>query len=385
MSMDAGPSALAMAQLSGAKVAIVHDALVARGGAERVVLTLSELFPDAPIYTSVYSPKRTFPAFSGRDIRTSFLQRFCSRPSLFRAALPLYPIAFKTFDLTSYDLVVSSSAHWAKGVVVRPPTLHVCYCYTPSRIAWALDDYLEWGGHGPLVRAGATAYGHFFRRWDVATASRVDAFIAMSQLTAARIWKFYRRRAEVLPPPLETGRFTVVDGPGEFFLVVARLNAYKRVDLTIEAFNELGLPLMVVGEGPMRRQLQRKAGPNVSFAGAVKDSELPSYYARCRALVVACEEDFGLAALEAQASGRPVVAFARGGALETVLDRRTGVLFEDQNVDALKTAVLSCAQTPFNSTELREHAAKYDVSRFKQRFVEIVSQQFEAHRRAQQG
>jgi glycosyltransferase involved in cell wall biosynthesis len=366
--------------LRGARAAIVHDALVARGGAERVVLAFADLFPDAPIYTSVYRPDTTFPEYHGRDVRTSFLQRVGQRTAFYRAALPLFPLAFEALDLSGFDLVLSSSAHWAKGVITDPTAFHVCYCNTPSRIAWRLNDYVRRERLGHLGRAAMHAYGHLFRIWDVASAPRVDLFVAGSANSADRIRKYYGRDAVVLRSPVEVERFDVGEGEGEFFLVVARLVPYKRVDLAVQTFSRLGWPLVVVGTGPSEGALKRAAGPTVRFAGAVSEAELADYYARCRALVVCCEEDYGLTPLEANAAGRPVVAFGRGGALETVVPGKTGILFDRQTPESLAEALRRVEPGRFDAAFLRRHAERFDTKVFGRRLLEIIEPAFVAHR-----
>ena len=372
-------SAVQRSALDDARVAIVHDALVVKGGAERVVLALSELFPGAPIYTSVYSPEATFQDFRTRDVRPSFLQRYCQRPRLFRLAFPLFPLAFESFDLSAFDIVISCCAHWAKGVLPPPGALHLSYCHTPSRLAWRFHESLKEERLGRLGRALVGAYASYARLWDEATSRRVDHFVAGSRNAAQRIRRHYRREATVLESPIDVSRFTVGRGQGDYFLIVARLNGYKRVDLAVETFSRLGWPLVVVGDGPMRRHLERMAGPTVSFVGVVPEEQLAGYYAGCRALIVACEEDYGLTPLEAQASGRPVIAYGRGGVRETVLPGRTGLFFSEQSPESLHEALLAFLRMEFDPDVLRAHAARFDVSRFKARFLEILDAAYGVH------
>jgi glycosyltransferase involved in cell wall biosynthesis len=259
----------------------------------------------------------------------------------------------------------------------------VCYCNTPSRIAWRLNDYVRRERLGWLGRAAMHAYGHVFRMWDVSSAPRVDLFVAGSANSAARIRKYYGREAAVLRSPVEVARHRIGTGEGEFFLVVARLVPYKRVDLAVETFTRLGLPLVVVGSGPSEVSLKQRAGPTIRFAGSVSEAELADHYARCRALVVCCEEDYGLTPLEANASGRPVIAYGRGGALETVVPAITGVLFDRQTPEALEEAVRCATASRFDPATLRAHAEQFDTSVFGRRLLEIIEPAFVEHRHRQ--
>jgi len=318
--------------------ALVHDYLAQSGGAERVVAALHALFPDAPLYTSVYDARATLPCFSHMDVRTSFLQRpFLSSRRFHKLALSLYPLAFEQFDLTRYALVISSASSFAKGVITSPETCHICYCHTPARFAWRQHEYLR---QSRLTRLLAPWMGGMIsglRQRDFDSAQRVDYFVANSHNVAGRIRKYYRREADaVIYPPVETRRFTPAPAGeiGDHYLVVSRLVGYKRIDLAIEACNRLHVPLRVVGVGPERRALGRLAGPTIQFLGRLSDAQVADEYARCRALIFPGEEDFGLTPVECMASGRPIVAYGRGGALETVTAGRTGVFFEEQTPEA---------------------------------------------------
>jgi glycosyltransferase involved in cell wall biosynthesis len=305
-------------------------------------------------------------------VRTSFLQRVPFARAHHRAFLPLMPFAWEAFDFSAYDVVLTTASACAKGVIVPPDTRTLCYCYTPPRYLW--DQYHEQTRHvrgKPLVAAAA----HWLRLWDRAAADRVDHFVAISHTVAARIRRYYRREAEVVYPPVDTSLF-VPSGrePEDFLLVVARLVPYKRVDLAIAAASRLGLPLWIVGDGPERRRLEAAAGPTVRFLGTLPDDEVAGLYARARAFIFPGLDDFGIAPVEAQAAGRPVVAYGRGGALETVVDGATGVLFEEQSVDALAEAIERVGATRFDPAVCRANAERFDAAVFRRHIARIVTE-----------
>jgi glycosyltransferase involved in cell wall biosynthesis len=314
------------------KVALVHDYLNQMGGAERVVLALHEMFPDAPIYTSIYDPRRVDIAFQSIDIRTSFMQRFPLVTKHHQPYLPFYPFAMERLDLRGYDLVLSSSSAFAKGIITRPETIHICYCHTPMRWCWNYEEYVEREHLGRIPRSILPFFISGLRVWDQTSSMRVDHFIANSPVVADRILKYYRRDAVVIPPPVEVSRFTFdpTTRPEDYFLIVSRFMPYKRIDLAIEACNLLQLPLVIIGSGRDENRLKHLAGPSIRFTGRLSDQEVLQYYTRCRALILPGEEDFGIAPLEAQASGRPVIAYAAGGALASVINNVTGTFFHKQ-------------------------------------------------------
>jgi glycosyltransferase involved in cell wall biosynthesis len=346
------------------RLAVAHDALVYAGGAERVMAYLVERWPGVPLYTSAYLPDATYPAFRSADVRSSFLQRFASDPqTVMRRIFPLMIPAFRSFDFTDYEIVLSSAAYAAKALRVPPHVCHVCYCYSPLRLAWRPQDYLP-AEAGPIKRAVADAAAAPLRWWDSGVAKKVHAFATTSQNVAKRIREAYGCEAEVIPAPIDTARYRLKTEADDYYLIVSRLNPYKRVDLAIAAAARLGRPLVVVGEGPNRAELQQMAAPNTSFLGHVSDDELLELYSRCRALIFPQEEDYGLTPLEAQASGRPVVAYAAGGALETVVADETGVFFTEQSVDSLVDALERCDRLSFDRQHITRHAAKFDVDVF---------------------
>ena len=366
--------------LANLRVALVHDALVDTGGAERVVLILARMFPNAPLYTTCYKPDWTFDQFRTLDVRTSFVQPLVVNRIVHKILFPLYPMAFEQFDLSGYDLVLSSSAHWAKGVITPPETCHVCYCNSPSRVAWRYHKYVEQQGFGAVARAILPWFVHRFRQWDVVSASRVDAFVAGSQNAANRIAKYYRRESSVMRSPIDVHQFAPNPAGGDYFLVVSRLAAYKRVDVAVEAFRRLGLPLKIAGRGPMFDALRRGAPSNVECLGRVSDTALKQLYARCRALVVCAEEDYGLTPLEVNASGRPVIAYGAGGALETVVDGRTGLLFAEQTAESLIEAVRRLENISFDPAVMRAHAEQFDATIFQARLWEFLETTVTSHR-----
>lgn len=352
------------------RVAITTDWLKSFGGAERVLIELHRLFPDAPIYTSVHDPRKLPPAMRDWDVRTTFLQRLPFARRRHDAFLPLMPMAFEQLDMREYDLVITTSSACAKGVITRPDAINLCYCHTPCRYIW--DMYHEYTGAHPL-RAMIAPVAHWLRLWDRASADRVDHFVANSAHTAARIRSYYRRDAEIVHPPVDTSRIRPDgDEPDDYYLVVSRLVAYKRVDLAVEACTRTGRRLVVVGDGPELKRLRSMAGPTVEFLGARGDDDLATLYARARALLFPGLEDFGITPVEAQAAGRPVVAFDRGGARETVIDGETGVLFAEQTVDALVTAIEALEAMPVDPHACRSNAERFDAAEFRERVMAAI-------------
>jgi glycosyltransferase involved in cell wall biosynthesis len=365
--------------LQGLRVAIVHDYLNQLGGAEKVVEIFAEMFPGAPIYTSVYDRTRMAESWRRHDIRTSFMQRISPNLSVARALIPLYPTAFESFDLAHYDLVLSSTTSFAKGVITPPATCHVCYCNTPTRFLWMYHDYVAFESLPRAARALLPWIVTPLRTWDYVAAQRVDYFIAGSHNAARRIVKYYRRESDVVHAPVDVSEFTPSGSMGDYFLVISRLQPYKRIDLAVEACNRLGVPLKVAGVGPDLERLRRMAGPTVEILGHVSDSQRRSLLARCRAFIFPGEEDYGLTPLEAMASGRPVVAYRAGGALETVKDGVTGVFFDEPDAGALMHA-LNSFDDRFDPGAIRAHAASFDIPVFKRKMYETLAQRYSEHR-----
>ena len=364
------------------KVALVHDYLNQMGGAERVVLAFHELFPEAPLYTSIYDPRRVDAAFQQIDIRTSFMQRLPFVKKHHQPFLPLYPFAMERLDLRGYDLILSSSSAFGKGVITKPGTMHICYCHTPMRWCWNYDEYVEREQLGKLARGVLPFLITWLRVWDQTTAMRVDHFIANSPAVADRIQKYYRREAVVIPPPVDASRFLFdpTTQPEDYFLVVSRFMPYKRIDLAIQACNRLQLPLVIIGSGRDQQRLQQMAGPTIRFLGRLSDAEVLHYYAHCRALILPGEEDFGITPLEAQASGRPVVAYSAGGALASVIDGVTGTFFQEQTVESLAATLAAFDETRYDPQIIREHALEFDKPRFHRRILQFIEAKMSAAR-----
>lgn len=358
------------------KVALVYDYLTQMGGGERVVMALHEIFPDAPLYTVVYDPDAVADEFRGMDIRTSFVNRLPFSHRRFELYLPLYGWAMEQFDLREYDVVLSVSTMVSKGVVTGPRTCHISICFTPMRWAWDLyHNYLEELKDARFVRWAFRFWTHYYRIWDVASASRVNYFVAGSEVAAQRIRKHYNRDSDVIYPPVAVDRFESSGQPPEdFYLVVSRLVYAKRIDLVVDAFAKLDRPLVVIGQGDRLASLRKKATPNVTFLGYQSDEVVRDYYSRCRALVFPGEEDFGLTPVEAMASGRPVIAYAAGGLTETVVDGETGVFFLEQTPQALRDAVSRFESMKFAPDRLRSHSESFGRRLFERRIRKFVEE-----------
>src|SRR5689334_14945546 len=364
------------------RVAIVHDLMNQMGGAERVLLTLHDLYPQAPIYTSIWDPRITDKRFRSLDIRTSYMQRLPFIMRHHQPYLPLYPFVFERLDLREYDVVISSSWAFAKGIVTRPEALHICYCHTPMRWAWRYEDYVAHEDVGLIARAILPPFVTWLRSWDYTTAARVDYFLANSPAVAARIAKYYRREATVIMPPVDTSRFQVASSHDDYFLVVSRMIPYKRIDLAVQAFTRLGLPLRVIGGGRDEKKLRRMAGKNVRFMGTLPDAAVREHMARCRALIFPGEEDFGITPVEAQASGRPVIAYGAGGALESVVQGVTGEFFGTQTTECLAETVSRFDERRYDSQAIRKHAESFDTEVFKSKiraYIKATRAEYEEH------
>lgn len=356
------------------KIALVHDHLVQDGGAEKVLLALQEVFPGAPTYTLLYDQSRISSEFASKDIRTSFLQKIPFGLRKYQWLLPLMPAATEAHDLSEYDVVISSSSAFAKGIITRPGTVHICYCHTPTRYLWSdTHSYVQELKAPRILKAALPFLLNKLRVWDRLSADRVDRFIANSATVAGRIQKYYERASDIIHPPVETEKFSVSDKPGTYFLAGGRLVSYKRFDLVIEAFNRTGLPLKIFGDGPLASAYRKIARPNIEFTGKVSDEVKAELYKNAVAFIHPQEEDFGITALESMASGRPVIAYRKGGATETVIEGVTGDFFEDQEWEELATAVIRFDPSKFDARVIRAHAEAFDIRNFKRRIATYVS------------
>lgn len=362
------------------KVALVAERLNVMAGAEKHLLALSDVYPEAPIYTALYTPKTMPSEFHSKDIRVSFAQKVPGAARYHQRFLPVFMLAFEQFDLSEFDVVISINHACAKSVITRPDTLHVCICCSPMRYAWDMyHDYLKASRKGRLFNTVAALTMASARTWDARTANGVDKFVAISRHVASRIRKYYRRDSVVIYPPVETGRFSISDELDEYFLMVSRLAPYKKVDLAIEAFNALGLPLLVIGEGEQENRLKALAKPNITFLKGQTDAQVAAAYQKCQAFIFPGEEDFGITPVEAQAAGRPVIAFRRGGATETVKDGVSGLFFDEQTPESLIEAVRRFQATQFDPAAVRANAMTFDRSVFMSSIARFVEDSIRDH------
>lgn len=356
------------------KVALAHDHLNQIGGAERVLSEFHDLYPNAPVFTLLYDKASVGEYFGNWDIRSSFIAGLPGGARFFKWYLWLMPTAVEQLDLSSYDLVVSSASALIKGLVIKPATTHICYCHTPTRYLWS--DTLQYTSDLPQpawVKKILPLLLTRLRQWDFLAAQRVDSFVANSQFVAKRIKKYYRRESVVIYPPVDTEKFGKPQRAEDYFLLISRLRPYKRVDLAIRAFNKLGMPLKIIGSGEQEAELKLLAKSNVEFLGQVSEQDKIKYLSHCLALIHPQEEDFGISAVEAMAAGRPVIAYASGGALETVLPGKTGCLFPEQSWESLADAVVRFRYQEFDSLVLQEHSQNFSRSKFAKTWNEHVA------------
>lgn len=354
------------------RIALVHDYFVQMGGAERVAEAMHDSFPSAPMYTTVALPQSLPPRLRMADIRTSAMQRLPNLDRRFRHYFMLYPFAVENFDLSQFDLIFSSSSGYAKGVRRRRNAIHVCYCHTPMRWVWRYEDYVAREGFGNIARVALPALMWGLRKWDLRASKQPNYYIANSRLVAQRIKKIYGREAFVIPPPIDVNRFHMSDEIDDYYLVLSRLMPYKRIDLAIEACKRANRRLIIVGDGPDRARLEKLGDDRIEFLGRQPDSIVNYYAARCRALMFPGEEDFGMAPLEANAAGRPVIAYRGGGAVETVEEGVTGVFFDQANSQSLAEAIEKFEGLRWNQYTLRSHAEKFDRSVFAFRILQFL-------------
>ena len=352
------------------RVALVHDFLVSLRGADRVFLDMCEVWPDADIFTPVYDEAGTEGRLAHRNIQTSFLQRLRPDHRWFRTLLPFYPAAVESFDLSGYDVVVSSSSAWAHAVVCDERAVHVCYCHNPFRYAWNERHRAVNERGNPVVRAALRGFFRRWREWDWIAAQRVDRYLTNSYMTQARIKTYFGRSSRIVHPPVALDRFAPAE-PQDHYLILSELVSHKRIADAVEAFGRVGLPLVVAGDGPDRARLQRLAQPNVRFVGRVSDDEAARLLATCQALVLTSVEEFGIAAVEAQAAGRPVLARRGGGALETVVDGVTGYFWEG-GADELAEAVLDFDADDIDPRECCQNASRFDPAVFRRELAREI-------------
>jgi glycosyltransferase involved in cell wall biosynthesis len=365
-------------------LAIVHDGLATAGGgggAERVLAELHRMFPQAPIFTTVYHPERMPEAMKAWDIRTSFIQKLPRGAERYQWYFPLFPMAIEQLDLRDFDVVISCNHAVAKGVLTSAHAFHLSYCYSPLRYAWDMyHEYLEIERIPGWQRLILPGLMHYMRTWDAVASLRVDEFVAISQYVSRRIEKFYRRPSNVIYPPVDLGLKSDAP-PADYYLVVSRLVAYKRLDLVIEAFNQLGWPLVVIGDGVERQRLEGMAKGNIKFLGRQPDEVVHQHLASCRGFVFPGIEDFGIAPVEAQSAGKPVIALAQGGAAETVVHGETGVLFARQTAGDLREALLTADGMRFDPDRIRRNAERFSTERFEREFTDLLEERLGRHHR----
>ena len=357
------------------KIAIIADWLTNQGGAEKVIYDLHQCFPNAPIYTSIYNPKK-LAQFKQADIRTSFLNKFPFAKNKHQLYLALMPYAFESFDLSQYDIVISSSFACAKGVVTAPETTHICYCHNPMRYIWdESHQYVKEHNFNPILKFMAKPFLHKLRIWDRITADRVDHFIANSKFVAERIKKYYQRKATVIHPGIEFTQENpkILEKKENFYLAAGRIKAFKRFDLIIKAFNESKLQLKIVGTGEDLERLKKlNTNPNTEFLGFISNNELTRLYQNAKAFIFPQAEDFGITPVEAQYFGCPVIAYAKGGALETIINHKTGIFFKEQTVEDLNNTILELENTLFDYQSISNHAANFSSDNFKKKIKDFI-------------
>ncbi len=365
------------------RVALVHDFLIQYGGAERVLEAMSEMFPEAPVYTLLYDKEKMRGKFADRNIRTSFLQKFPKfLQKRYKYLLPLMPVAPETFDLRDFDLVISSSGAWSKGIVTRLNTIHVGYIHSPMRFIWdANEEYLREQKRGRILNFFSRLFSSYLRVWDYEAAQRPDYLIANSRYTQTRISKYYQRESAVIYPPIESNQrpSSAEDGPRPdkkgYFLIVSRLSPYKKINVAVEAFNKLGLPLVVIGEGPQEKYLHKIAADNVRILGWQSDEKVREYFAGARAFIFPAVDDFGIAPVESMSFGVPVVAIRKGGALETVEEGRSGEFFDAATPEVIADGVRRMIENEknYDRRDIINRARKFSKERFLREFREFIN------------
>ncbi len=363
------------------KIALVHDWLTGMRGGEKVLEVLCELFSDATLFTLVHNKGSVSPTIEKMKIRTSIIQHLPNSASRYQYYLPLMPFAIERFDMSEFDFIISSSHAVAKGVRTRKNAIHICYCHTPMRYIWdQYENYFSKTQSGLATRTAMGLFRRYLQNWDVKSSSGVNYFIANSKNVQERIKRIYNRESEVIYPPVETSRFKISKNEGEYFLIVSALVPYKRIDIAVDAFNEIGERLVIVGVGSELEKLKKMANTNIEFHGWASDEKLTDYYANCKALIFPGEEDFGIVPLEAMASGKPVIAYGKGGALETVIgdgENKTGIFFQEQTKASLIEAVKKFDNQKYDAAAIHKHALQFDRSIFKSMIKNYINEKLQ--------
>ncbi|MFC1663302.1 glycosyltransferase [Patescibacteria group bacterium] len=356
------------------KVALIHEHLAQDGGAEKVLQTFQKVFPNAPTYTLVHDKSQANEVFLDKDIRTSFIQRSPFGVRHYRWYLTLMPAAIESFDLSGYDVVLSSASAFAKGVITTPDTLHICYCHSPTRYLWTDGHRYVKELHYPgFIKKLLPPFLSRLRTWDILAAQRVDQFIANSKTVQNRIKKYYHAKSDIIHPPVDISKFKISENIDNYYLIGGRLVPYKRYDLAIQAFNKLGLPLKIFGTGPEYKRLKETAKDNIEFLGRVDDEEMASLYSRAIAFIHPQEEDFGITAVESMAAGRPTIAYASGGALETVVPGLSGEFFDDQDWESLADKIIRFRPEIYDAGKIRAHAESFSEENFSHKINKYVN------------
>lgn len=362
------------------KVALIHDHLAQAGGAEKVLKALVDIYPNAPIYTLLYEKKHVNKYFKDRRIETSVIQRMPGGVKYYRWFMPFMPMAVEFFDLTGYDLVISDASAFAKGVITSPDTLHICYCHTPTRYLWDYThQYINELDYNKYFKKLISLVLSYVRMWDKLAADRVDIFIANSRAIKKRIKKYYRRDSKIIYPPVDVDSFSLAKEKGDYYLIGGRLAAYKRVDIVIKAFLKNKKKLKIFGSGVDMPRLKKIAegADNIEFLGRIDGKDLPELYSKALAFINPQVEDFGITAVEAMASGTPVIAYNKGGARETVVPGRTGVLFSEQTVDSLVKVIDDFKPEQYSPNEIRTCARQFSTSAFKETIKIYIEKEYE--------